>query len=60
MHMVNNITAFAAYYLLPQSIDNRVGYIIFTFLGIVLLVVSLSFFNKNILAIEETNKVAMM
>ncbi len=60
MHMVNNTTAFIAYYVLPQSIDNSAGYIVFTLIGMVILVVSLSYFNKNNLVVEEGNEVIRM
>ncbi|WP_052406588.1 CPBP family intramembrane glutamic endopeptidase [Clostridium culturomicium] len=57
MHMVNNTTAFIICYVLPQSIDNLTGYIVFALIGMVILVVSLSYFNKNNLVVEEGNEV---
>lgn len=60
MHMVNNSIASIAYHIFPESLDNTIGYTTLVFAGIIILVASLIFFNRNNSVIEEENPILFM
>lgn len=60
MHMVNNSIASIAHHIFPKILDNALGYTTLVFTGIIILIASLVFFNKNNSVIEEENNILFM